>query len=214
MKIKFLILMLLCVPLVMVHATKIANVSTADAVADSVYNTVDQKPYLKNNRKGLDKQIRKTTVYPSFMKLQGVEGVVIVECVITSGGQMENCRIAQSVSPELDQEAIRVVSSLGPWVPANVNGITVASRLSMPVPFSLSESDRNVVNALKPIDFQNKPPLFILDGKMVDGLINMESYNVRTIRVIKGSKAIDRYGDSARFGVVEITSKRGTPPVK
>lgn len=214
MKIKFLILMLLCVPLVMVHATKIANVSTADAVADSVYNTVDQKPYLKNNRKGLDKQIRKTTVYPSLMKLQGVEGVVIVECVITSGGQMENCRIAQSVSPELDQEAIRVVSSLGPWVPANVNGIPVASRLSMPVPFSLSESDRNVVNALKPIDFQNKPPLFILDGKMVDGLINMESYNVRTIRVIKGSKAIDRYGDSARFGVVEITSKRGTPPVK
>lgn len=210
MKIKFLILMLLCVPLVMVHATKIANVSSAD----SIYNTVDQKPYLKNNRKGLDKQIRKKTVYPSLMKLQGVEGVVIVECVITSGGQMENCRIAQSVSPELDQEAIRVVSSLGPWVPANVNGITVASRLSMPVPFSLSESDRNVVNALKPIDFQNKPPLFILDGKMVDGLINMESYNVRTIRVIKGSKAIDRYGDSARFGVVEITSKRGTPPVK
>ena len=210
MKIKFLILMLLCVPLVMVHATKIANVSTAD----SIYNTVDQKPYLKNNRKGLDKQIRKTTVYPSLMKLQGVEGVVIVECVITSGGQMENCRIAQSVSPELDQEAIRVVSSLGPWVPANVNGIPVASQLSMPVPFSLSESDRNVVNALKPIDFQNKPPLFILDGKMVDGLINMESYNVRTIRVIKGSKAIDRYGDSARFGVVEITSKRGTPPVK
>ncbi len=214
MKVNILIAIMLCVSLMMGYATKSVRVSHAEIVTDSIFNTVDQKPYLKNYRNGLDKQISKKTVYPPLVKLQGVEGVVIVECVITSDGKAENCRVVQSVSPELDQEAVRVVLSLGVWIPAKVNQISVASSLTIPVPFTLTESDRNVVNALKPIDFQNKPPLFVMDGKIVDGLINIESYNVRTLRVIKGAKAIERYGDNARFGVVEITSKRGTPPVR
>lgn len=192
-----------------------ASIFSCEAINDdSIYSTVEQKAYLKNHRKGLEKEIKKAIVYPTVQKMQGIEGVVMIECVITAEGKMENCRVVNSVQPELDQEALRVVYALSPWVPAQLGGVSVASRMTVAVPFYLTENEKTIVKALSPIDFQNRPPLFILDGKAIDGIIDVESYNVRTIRVIKGEKAVARYGDAGRFGVVEMTTKRGTPPVR
>ena len=63
---------------------------------------------------------------------------------------------------------------------------------------------------LKPFYVNNKPPLFVLDNKKVEGVANIEYYNVKSIRVIKGEKAIALYGDEGKNGVLVIQTKRGT----
>jgi hypothetical protein len=53
-------------------------------------------------------------------------------------------------------------------------------------------------------------PLIIMDGKEVpDGKMeDLDHENIETIEVLKGSKAVEKYGDKARDGVVIITSKK------
>lgn len=53
-------------------------------------------------------------------------------------------------------------------------------------------------------------PLIIMDGKEVpDGKMqDLDHENIETIEVLKGSKAIEKYGEKAKDGVVIITSKK------
>lgn len=53
-------------------------------------------------------------------------------------------------------------------------------------------------------------PLIIMDGKEVpDGKMeDLDHENIETIEVLKGSKAVEKYGEKAKDGVVIITSKK------
>ncbi len=53
-------------------------------------------------------------------------------------------------------------------------------------------------------------PLIIMDGKEIpDGKMeDLDHENIETIEVLKGSKAVEKYGDKAKDGVVIITSKK------
>ena len=49
--------------------------------------------------------------------------------------------------------------------------------------------------------------LFVLDGKPVNRKdIDLET--IESIQVLKEGKAIEKYGEKARYGVVEFTSKK------
>ena len=52
-------------------------------------------------------------------------------------GEIKNVKIAQSVDPFLDKEAIRVVSNHGVYTSGKHRGIPVPFRFKVPVTFSL-----------------------------------------------------------------------------
>jgi bla regulator protein blaR1 len=54
------------------------------------------------------------------------------------------------------------------------------------------------------------PPLFVIDGKVIkdDSLKNINPNNIKSIIVLKGIKAIKKYGRKGRNGVVEIYTKK------
>lgn len=56
----------------------------------------------------------------------------------------------------------------------------------------------------------NKTPLLILDGKeMKDGNIDdIDPNDIESLSVLKGEKAIKKYGDKGKDGVIEITTKK------
>lgn len=60
------------------------------------------------------------------------------------------------------------------------------------------------------INEDNGTPLIIMDGKEVpDGKMgDLNHDNIETIEVLKGGKAVEKYGEKARDGVVIITSKK------
>ena len=97
------------------------------------------------------------------------------------------------------------------WKPAKLNGQDVATKVTIPVYFYLSQENKELAQQLKPFYVDNKPPLFVIDKKKVMGLTTLDYYNVKSIRVIKGEKAISLYGEDAKNGVLVVETKRGTP---
>ncbi len=180
----------------------------------NIYDVVDKKPYLEGYKRDIEKYFKQNLKYPDDALMSGIEGVVYVSFVVTDTGSVGDVYISQSSQDILNNEAIRLVKNTsGHWKSGMVDGKVVNTRMVMPIKFELSESDREAVELLTSFDETKGKPLFVLDKKIVTGIIEIEDYNVQSVRVIKGKKAIELYGPKAKNGVVIITSKNGAAPI-
>lgn len=190
-----------------------ANAS-AEVLADSVYTVVDRVPKFNGHPSRAQKFVEKHLVYPDEAWRQGIEGVVHVSFVITREGRLMHANVDAGVDPLLDMEALRVVEMMTDWKPARKNGEVVHSRVSVPVVFSLTPEEKDFISTMQRMGLDEKLPLYVIDDKKVHSRIHLPSYNVKSIRVLKGQSAIDLFGEEGKNGVVLITTKRGTPPVR
>ncbi|MBU0487931.1 MAG: energy transducer TonB [Bacteroidetes bacterium] len=90
--------------------------------------------YLNGN---LNNDIQNVIVYPAKAKKDGVEGIVMVYCIIDAAGNVENVELKRGVHPDLDKEALRVVMQLSPFVAHRENEKKIAARFVIPVKFEL-----------------------------------------------------------------------------
>lgn len=178
---------------------------------ERVYQTVDKVPVFKKNGGNVQKYLAKNLAYPVDALAKELEGKVIVSFIVSSKGQISNAHVVKGLSESTDKEALRVVNTLENWKPAKVGGKEVATKVTIPVHFYLSENNRELAKQLQPFYVNNKLPLFVLDNKKVLGLTKLDYYNIKSIRVIKGEKAIALYGEDAKNGVLVVETKRGTP---
>ncbi len=183
------------------------------STGDSIFHVVDKKPVFKGKPSDVHKFIKNQMIYPEDAWVKGIEGVVQVSFVVTSNGTVLNTKIEKSVSPELDLEALRLVDLLNNWKPGMKNGVPVHTYVSIPIEFTLTKEERDFVSTLQKYGLSENPPMYVIDDKIVNSRIHLPSYNLESIRVLKGDKAVERYGEKARNGVVIMTTKRGTPPV-
>ena len=51
---------------------------------------------------------------------------------------------------------------------------------------------------------EDKEPLYIIDGKEVEGFVDMDPDFIVSINVLKGDSAIEKYGNKGKNGVIEI----------
>ena len=140
------------------------------------------------------------------------------------------------MNPDLDTEALRVVSASPDWTPGYVNGKPVMVTYNFPVIFKLkggesgpntSKKDQtvNVVNITDGIYTieglpqgegvflvgpDSESALFILDGKEITKaqLKEINPATLESIQILKDEKAVERYGEKGRNGVVIITSMK------
>ncbi|TLX70526.1 TonB family protein [Labilibacter sediminis] len=180
--------------------------------ADSVYTTVDKVPVLKQNRGNVQKYLAKHIQYPVDALAKEIEGKVLVSFVITPQGKLINAQVEKELYESLNKEALRVIGTMQDWKPGEINGTAVNTKVTIPVHFILSDDNKALAQQLKPFYANDKPPMFVLDNKKVIGLTKLEYYNIKSIRVMKGEKAVALYGKGAENGVVIIETKRGTSP--
>ncbi|MGQ1946554.1 TonB family protein [Geofilum sp. OHC36d9] len=180
----------------------------------NVYDKVDKLPKFKGKPANVTKFVDQHIVYPDEAWRKQIEGVVVVQGVVAKDGSLLNLSIKESVDPLLDMEALRVVEMMTTWKPAQVNGANVNCNVVIPVRFSLSPAEREFVQTMKKYGLDINPPLYVLDDKVVMSRVHIPSYNIKSIRVLKGDDAVKRFGEEAKNGVVIIESKRGTPPVR
>ena len=76
-------------------------------------------------------------VYPEKAKKDGIQGTVMVEFYIAQDGKAEQVEILNSLSPELDTEAKRLILAMPNWQPATIDGKTISVRQTLPITFSL-----------------------------------------------------------------------------
>ncbi|MDR1273539.1 MAG: energy transducer TonB [Odoribacteraceae bacterium] len=108
-------------------------------VVDSIFfsGSVEQQPTFIGGDRAMRSWIGKRLRYPSIAEQNGVQGVVIVQFVIGSKGEIRDVSVARSADPSLDEEAIRMVSAMPDWLPGRQGGVPVPVRFSMPVTFKL-----------------------------------------------------------------------------
>ncbi len=91
-----------------------------------------------NGINGILNHISKTIKYPKNARLNEIEGKVIVEYIVGSDGRIVETKIIQSVSPDIDKEAIRVILSLERFYPGFKDGKPVRIRFTQPIVFKLT----------------------------------------------------------------------------
>jgi len=89
--------------------------------------------------------IKNNMVYPIEAIKDSVQGKVYVNFVVSKTGKIENAQIARGIHPVLDEEAIRVVSSMPAWKPGvryfrgKLGEQKVVVTYTIPVNFKLSD---------------------------------------------------------------------------
>lgn len=87
----------------------------------------------------MQEYISQNIQYPAPAMANGIEGVVTVEFTVLADGTIGQIKIVRMLDPDLEQEAIRIVKSMPAWTPADKGGAAVASKVTIPVKFTLPE---------------------------------------------------------------------------
>ncbi len=100
-----------------------------------IYIRVEKMAEYVKGRHSLFQYIEENaSLYPWF------KGVVVVQFVVTTEGTVADPQIVKSVSPEADQKAIEIITSLsGKFIPGEQAGEKVPVLLSYPIPYSKDE---------------------------------------------------------------------------
>ena len=75
--------------------------------------------------------------YPKKARKEGIVGTVFVEFVIEKDGSISNAKVFHGLRPDLDAEAVRVISMMPKWKPAEHQGKIVRQFFSLPVKFTI-----------------------------------------------------------------------------
>lgn len=106
-----------------------------DPESTEVFDVVQQMPSFPGGDRKLMEYLAENTRYPKECEESCIHGRVIVTLVIEKDGSITNVKVVRSLDPRLDEEAVRIVSSMPKWYPGKQNGVTVRVRYIIPVTF-------------------------------------------------------------------------------
>lgn len=116
---------------------EIKSDTTRPSQIAEIFTLVEQNPEYPGGTTAMYKYLGENIRYPSEAQKANKQGKVYVKFVIKSDGKIDNINIVKSVSPELDNEAIRVVQNMPNWRPAEQNGKPVSVYYNLPINFKL-----------------------------------------------------------------------------
>ena len=117
--------------IIILFLAEIAVATTARQ--DQVYRSVEQMPRFPGGEAALMKYINTHLQTPKTQ--ERVQGIVILQFVVQSDGSIGEIKVARSLYPDYDKEAVRVVKSLPKFTPGRKNGQAVAVWYTLPVHF-------------------------------------------------------------------------------
>lgn len=106
------------------------------------------KPYLRSCENGdfmdvetctdimLPQYLYSTVKYPSEARKNKIQGSVFAQWDVLADGTVTNIRVPQSLSNEIKNEVIRVLSRMPAWAPGTKDGKPIKWTVSLPVRFS------------------------------------------------------------------------------
>ena len=102
-----------------------------------IFQVVEQMPEFPGGMMAAMEFLAKNIKYPAAAQEAKIEGRVIVQFVVQKDGSISDVHTVKGVSPELDAEAIRVISLMPKWNPGKQRGQAVSVKYTMPIMFRL-----------------------------------------------------------------------------
>jgi TonB family protein len=99
---------------------------------------VEELPQFPGGKDAMTSWIVSNIKYPAEAVKSKITGKVLVNFMVTTKGKIENVVVIKSVSPVLDAEAKRVISSMPDWKPGAQAGKNVPVQIQVPVEFKLN----------------------------------------------------------------------------
>ncbi len=118
-----------------VKATKATKKTSAN---DKVYEVCEQMPTFPGGDAALMKYLSENVKYPALAIKAQEQGRVVVSFTVEKDGAISDVKVARSVTPSLDAEAVRVVKAMPKWTPGKQGGQLVRVRYNVPVSFKLN----------------------------------------------------------------------------
>jgi hypothetical protein len=208
---------------------------------DPIFITVEKVPEFKGGIVEFYRFLSKNIQYPDAMLKKNVQGKVFISITIEKDGSLSDIKPVKDIGFGAAEEAIRVLKLSPNWEPGYQNGQKVRVRYTLPINFAivnnappavkdtLPESNKDQFNTGKTVYAKIKDttktsgttligldtkikPLYVLDGKEVPNLDNLDPETIESIAVLKQKSEEDIYvalfGKKALDGVVVIKTKK------
>ena len=106
------------------------------------FQFADTKPgFNGGDANEFSKWVAQHLVYPENCKKEGISGRVTLSFTISETGQVTDVKVLRGVHKDLDNEAVRVVSSSPDWTPGIADGKAVAIKYTFPVLFQADKAE-------------------------------------------------------------------------
>ncbi len=183
--------------------------------------------------------LSKNLQYTDAMLQKNVQGKVFISLTVEKDGSLTDIKTVKDIGGGAAAEAIRVLKSSPKWEPGYQNGQRVRVRYALPINFTivngtLKDTTSAIASSKDASDYKpvytvaakdtaratgttilgldtRMNPLFVLDGKEIPNLNNLNPNSIESLRLVKNSPEIDGYvdlyGKKALNGVVVITTK-------
>ena len=189
------------------------------------FTAVEQNAEYPGGMKALGKYLQENLKYPESAQKANHSGKVYIQFIVNTDGSTTEFVVLKSTGDKnLDDEGLRVMKLVPQWTPGKQSGRIVRSRFTVPINFELkkesegssifvlpnnSKSTIHNISRIDSISVEN--PLYIVDGKEIydsDNLNKIDPNTIEKMEVFKGEKAIMRYGEKGKKGVIVITLKK------
>ena len=122
-----------------VSPTNEADVATVQQLVEKekIFESVEQMPQYPGGNKAMMDFIHKNLKYPKAAIKNNVTGTVYVRFIVSKDGFVKDIQIQRGLSPEINAEAIRVVSRMPKWNPGKYNGKLVDVYFTLPISFKI-----------------------------------------------------------------------------
>jgi TonB family protein len=104
---------------------------------DTTIGEVEKMPEYQGGMEALSNYLSTNIQYPETAKNNKIEGKVIISFMVEATGKVSKCVVKESAHADLDNEALRVVSSMPDWIPGEKDGKKVGVEMTLPIVFKL-----------------------------------------------------------------------------
>lgn len=181
---------------------------------DKAYNVVEEMPQFPGGPAALMKFLGENIKYPKEAGTICVTGRVLVSFIVDTDGSITDVALMKSLSPEFDNEAMRVVKAMPKWIPGKQKGKPVRVKYAIPVVFRSSAATKSgsASQAVSVGTNDTKAPLIIVNGKPISeteykSIKDIKPDNIEKIEVLKNEESTKQYGEKGKNGVIIITLK-------
>lgn len=124
-------------------------------------------------------------------------------CIID--GKEEEVRVMKSLDPRAIQNisVLKDKAAIDIYGDKGKNGVIVITLKSVSAGRSPEDSQTVIIRGMK----HNNDVLYVVDGKVMDpkDALEINPDQIKSLSILKGDKAKEKYGDKVKKGVIEIT---------
>ena len=100
-------------------------------------NTIELAPSFNGGLTELINYLVNNLQYPELARDAGLSDKVYLSFVVELTGELSDFKVIKGAGRIFDEESVRILKSMPPWIPAKSNGVPVRTRYSLPLLFRL-----------------------------------------------------------------------------